>query len=385
MKARLTIVQMLPELNVGGVETGVMDSARGYVARGHTSIVISGGGRLVERLAREGTIHHALPVHRKSLFTALGLIPKVARILKASRADVVHARSRVPAWIGYYAARRAGVPFVTTVHGFYSPHFFSRIMVRGERVIAVSRPVAEYATASLNADPARIRVIHRGIEPEGFAVDPDPARIAALRKDLGVPEGHAVVALIGRITRLKGHPVFLQAMARVAERLPDVCALVVGAPPPRKAPYLDELRALAARLGLSERAVFAGSRPDVPEVLHACDVVVNCSTQPESFGRTLIETMAAGRPVVAAAHGGALDIVEDGVCGRLVPPERPDALAEALLGILASPDRGRAMGAAGRERVRTRFTVDRMVDETLAVYRELVDGAPPPGGVSAGA
>jgi glycosyltransferase involved in cell wall biosynthesis len=383
VKERLTIVQMLPELNVGGVESGVMDSARGYVARGHTSIVISNGGRLVERLAREGTIHHALPVHKKSLSTALGLVPKVARILKASKADIVHARSRVPAWIGHYAARRAGVPFVTTVHGFYSPHFFSRIMVRGERVIAVSRPVAEYATASLNADPARIRVIHRGIEPERYADAPDATRVAALRKELGVPEGHAVVAIIGRITRLKGHPVFLEAMARVIGQLPDVCALVVGAAPPRKAPYLDELKALATKLGLGERAVFAGSRPDVPEVLHACDVVVNASTQPESFGRTLIEAMAAGRPVVATAHGGALDIVADGVCGRLVPPERPDALADALLGILRSPDRGREMGQAGRARVLEHFTVDRMVDETLAVYRELTDGAPPPEGMGA--
>jgi len=367
----LTILQLLPELNVGGVEQGVLDANRGYVALGHRSIVISNGGRLVERLVADGGIHHVLPVHRKRLGTALAMVPKVARIIRASRVDVVHARSRVPAWIGYYAARRARVPFVTTVHGFYSPHFFSRIMVRGERVIAVSRAAAEYAKASLNADPARLRVIHRGTDPARFDLGWDAARIAEGRKALGLPPEGAVVAIIGRITRLKGHPVFLDAVAALREKVPDVSALVVGAPPPGKG-YGEELRAQAERLGIGDRVVFAGARGDVPELLQLCDVVVSCSTQPEAFGRTLIEAMAAGRPVVATAHGGALDIVEEGITGHLVPPERPDLLAGALTDILSAPDRGRRMGAAGRERVEKHFTVDRMVADTIAVYRELV-------------
>jgi glycosyltransferase involved in cell wall biosynthesis len=375
VKEHLTILQMLPELNVGGVEQGVLDAARGYVARGHRSIVISHGGRLVPQLVAEGSIHHALPVHRKRIGTALALIPKVARIVRASGVDVIHARSRVPAWIGHYAARKAGVPFVTTVHGYYTPHFYSRIMARSDRVIAVSRAVGEYAKASLNADPERVRVIQRGTDPERFDLHWDAARIAAFRKELGIPEGHAVVAIVGRITRLKGHPVFLEAMARVAQTVPAVCALVVGAAPPRKAAYEAEVRELAERLGLGARSVFTGSRADVPEVLQACDLVVNASIQPESFGRTLMEAMASGVPVVATAHGGALDVVADGVCGHLVPPERPDALADAILSILEAPDRGRSLGAAGRERVRREFTVDRMVDETIAVYRELVDGS----------
>jgi glycosyltransferase involved in cell wall biosynthesis len=369
----MTIVQLLPELNVGGVEQGVMDSARGYVARGHTSIVISHGGRLVGRLVREGTIHHALPVHRKNLATALAMIPKVARILRASHADIVHARSRVPAWIGHYAARRARVPFVTTVHGFYSPHFFSRIMVRGERVIAVSRAVAEYAKASLNADPERLRVVERGTDPARYALDWPPERIAEFRKSLGIAAGAPVAAIIGRITRLKGHPVFLDAVAELAPRLPDIFGLVVGAPPEGRS-YVEELRAQAGRLGIAQKIVFTGARGDVPEVLQASDVLVSCSTQPESFGRTLIEAMASARPVVATAHGGALDVVDDGVTGLLVPPERPDLLADALHRLLSAPDRGRTMGAAGRERVKAHFTVDRMVDEELAVYRELVPG-----------
>jgi glycosyltransferase involved in cell wall biosynthesis len=372
VKETLTICQMLPELNVGGVEMHVLDAARGYAARGHRSIVISNGGRLVERLVREGSIHHALPVHKKRLGTALALIPKVARILRASSVDVVHARSRVPAWIGRAAARRAGVAFVTTVHGFYTPHFYSRIMARGDRVIAVSRALGSYATASLNADPERLRVIPEGIEPDAFDLGWEPDRVAAFRRELGVPEGHAVVAIIGRLTRLKGHTVFLDAMARVVERRPETCALIVGAAAPRHAAYADALKARAARLALSGRVVFAGSRADIAEVLQACDLVVSASTQPEAFGRTLVEAMAAGVPVVATAHGGALDIVADGETGHLVQPERPEPLAEAVLKVLGAPDGGRAMGAAGRARVQERFTVDRMVEETLAVYREVV-------------
>jgi len=366
----LTIVQMVPELNVGGVEQVVMDAARGYVARGHRSIVISNGGRLVARLVAEGTVHHALPVHKKRLGTILALIPKVARMLRASHADIVHARSRVPAWIGYHAAHRAEVPFVTTVHGFYSPHFFSRIMVKGDRVIAISRAVAEYAKASLNADPARLRLVHEGIDAARPDLRWDAERIAEGRRALGIRPADAVVAIIGRITALKGHPVFLDGIAALTRDMPDVTGLVVGAPQEGR-PHGEALQARAAGLGLADRVVFTGARDDVPELLQLCDVVVSCSTRPESFGRTLVEAMAAGRPVVATAHGGALDIVDDGVTGYLVAPERPDLLADALRRILTAPDRGRAMGVAGRERVRERFTVDRMVDETLAVYREV--------------
>jgi glycosyltransferase involved in cell wall biosynthesis len=366
----LTIVQLVPELNVGGVEQVVLDAARGYVARGHRSIVISNGGRLVARLVEDGTIHHALPIHRKRLGTILALIPKVARVLRASGADVVHARSRVPAWIGYHAAHRAGVPFVTTVHGFYSPHFFSRIMVRGDRVIAISRAVAEYAKASLDADPSRLRLSHEGVDAARLDLGWDAARIAARRAELGVPPGAPVVGMIGRITGLKGHPVFLDGVAALRERVPDVAALVVGAPPAGK-PYLETLRVQAERLGIADRVVFTGARDDVPELLQVCDVVVSCSTRPEALPRVLIEAMAAGRPVVATAHGGALDLVEDDRTGYLVQPERPDLLADALARLLALPDRGRALGAAGRERARTHFTLDRMVDETLAVYREV--------------
>lgn len=367
----LTIVQMLPELNVGGVEEGVLDASREYVKRGHRSVVISAGGRQVPQLEAEGAEHVTLPVHRKRPVNALRMVPRVARVLTDVGADVVHARSRVPAWIGWYAARRAGVPFVTTVHGFYSVNFYSRIMVRGERVIAVSRAVAEYAQRDLGADPATLRVIFRGTEPERFDLRWKAARVTDYRRELGIPEKGPVVAIIGRITRLKGHPVYLRAMAGVLARQGNAVPLIVGAVPPKKKAYEAELRALTARLGLTGTACFVGVRRDLPELLQACDVVVNCSTRPESFGRTLIEAMAAGVPVVATAHGGALDIVEDGVCGHLVPPDRPEPLAEALCGLLADPKRARAMGAAGRKRVRKHFTLDRMVDETVAVYREV--------------
>lgn len=373
MSRPLTILQMLPELNVGGVEQGTVDSAIAYARLGHTSIVMSGGGRRVPELIAAGVIHHELPVHRKRLGNVLGLIPKVARIIKAAGVDVVHARSRLPAWIGYYAAKKAGVPFVTTVHGYYSPHFYSRIMARGERVIAVSHPVAEYANASLDADPATLRVIFRGIDPAPYELEWDPPQKAALRAELGIPENARVVAIVGRITRLKGHGVFLEAMASVCAALPDVTPLVIGAVPPKKAAYGEELKRLTERLGLAGRVVFAGSRPDVPDLLKVCDLLVSASTQPESFGRTLVEAMATGIPVVATAHGGALDIVKGETCGRLVQPGNPEELAGAVAGILSLPDGGRALGAAGRARVRELFTVQRMVSDTIAVYRELVD------------
>ncbi len=373
MNRPMTIVQMLPELNVGGVEQGVVDSAIGYARRGHHSIVISNGGKRVPELVAAGVIHHTLPIHKKRLGNVLRLIPKVARLLKAAGADIVHVRSRLPGWIGYYAARRAGVPLVTTVHGYYTPHFYSRIMARGARVIAVSHPVAEYANASLNAPMDRLRVIHRGIDPAPYEAPLSAGERTDLRAELGIPPQNRVVVMVGRITRLKGHGVFLSAMAEVCRRHPDVTPLVIGSVPPKKAAYGEELQRLTAELGLADRVVFAGSRGDVPRVLKVCDLLVSASTQPESFGRTLVEAMATGIPVVATAHGGALDILKGETCGRLVQAGNAEQLAEAVNGILERRDGGRALGESGRFRVKEMFTVERMVSDTIAVYEELLD------------
>ncbi len=368
----MTILQMLPELNVGGVEQGVVDSAIGYARRGHRSLVMSNGGRRVAELKAAGVTHFSLPIHKKRLGNVLRLIPRVARLLRQEQVDLVHVRSRLPGWIGYYAAQKAGVPLVTTVHGYYTPHFYSRIMTRGAQVIAVSRPIAAYATEQLRADPERIQVIHRGIDPAPYLVTMDDARRRALRQELGIPDDRRVVAIIGRITRLKGHLVFLQAVARICDAHPDITPLVVGAVPPKKAAYEAELLAETERLGLTDRVIYAGSRRDVPEILKICDLLVSASTQPESFGRTLVEAMATGVPVIATAHGGALDILEGETCGRLVPPGDPTLLADAITDILSLPDNGKAAGAAGQQRVQTLFTVDRMVEDTLRLYRTLL-------------
>jgi len=360
------------------VEQGVVDSSRGYLARGHVSHVISNGGSRVGEL--EGATHHTLPVHQKNLFTAWSQVARVAQIITENRIDVVHARSRVPAWIGYFAARRAGVPLVTTVHGFYSVNGYSRIMAKGARVIAVSTAVADYAVRSLRADPERVRLVHRGLDPERFDLGLNKGDKHALRAEFGLPEFGPVVAIIGRITRLKGHPDYLRAMAEVLKTIPDAVPLIVGAVPPKKAAYGAELSALAASLGLADKAVFLGSSPRIGEILQVCDVLVSASSQPESFGRTLMEAMAAGVPVVASAHGGALDLVLPGATGALFPPGDSADLTEKLLEILTRPDGGRSLGQAGRARVQERFTMDDMVDRTLAVYRELcgADESPRP-------
>jgi len=372
VSGKLTIMQLLPELNVGGVEQGVVDSASAYVRLGHRAIVVSHGGKRVPELIAAGVEHITLPVHKKRLFNVLRLIPKLARIIREQGVDLVHARSRLPAWIGYYAAKRAGVPFVTTVHGYYSAHFYSRIMTRGERVIAVSHPVADYAVGQLRADKNRLRVIHRGIDPARYNEIWGDARRAALLADLGVPKGNRVVTVVGRITRLKGHGVFLEAMARICAQMPNITPLIVGSVPPKKAAYGAELEALTAKLGLDNRAIFTGSRADVPDLLKVSDVLVSASTQPESFGRTLVEAMASGVPVVATGHGGALDILDGETCGRLVPPADVDALTHALTDILSDADAAQRMGKIGRQRVAERFTVTQMVSDTIAVYKELV-------------
>jgi glycosyltransferase involved in cell wall biosynthesis len=285
----------------------------------------------------------------------------------------VHARSRAPAWSALAAARRAGARFVTTYHGAYNEglpgkRLYNSVMARGERVIAVSRFIAELVAARHGTDPARIRIIPRGVDPRRF--DPeaaDPGGVAALRAAWRVPPGHAVVLLPGRLTRWKGQGVLVEALSRLGH--PTVAVLAGGGGDRFRA----ELEALAARLGVADRLRIAGHVEDMATALLAADVVVHASTDPEAFGRTVIEAQAMGRVVVASDLGGPRETVEEAVTGFRVPPGDPAALAAAIGRVLDMGAEGRAaIGARARAAVLRDLTTAAMQQATLDLYRELL-------------
>ena len=359
-----TVLQVLPALEAGGVERGTLEIAVALRDAGARALVVSAGGRMAAEL---GAGHILLPVDTKNPFGLWRNVAKLETLIERVGVDLIHARSRAPAWSARAAARRAGIPFVTTFHGTYggrstAKRAYNRIMIRGERVIAVSNFIAAHVGDIYDCPPARIRVVHRGIDPAVF--DPaiiSPAEKTALRSVWGIPMGARVVLLPGRLTRWKGHTIMIEAMRRLKDT--NAVAVFVGT---GRAAYRGELQRLAD--GLPVR--FVGHTDDMAATYAASDVVVSASVEPEAFGRVIAEAGAMGLPVVASDHGGAREILLDGETGWLVPPGDASGLADGIRRALATA--GTALAVRARAHILARFTLARMCAKTLAVYEELV-------------
>lgn len=375
------VLQVLPALETGGVERGTIEITEALVAAGWGAVVASAGGRLVKAVERAGGRHVTLPLASRNPLTIWRNIARLKALIAAERVALVHARSRAPAWSAWAASRRAGVPFVTTYHGVYNEdlpgkRFYNSVMARGAVVIAASRYVAAHVAARHRVDPARLRVIPRGVDPSRFAPEAvSGARVARLAAEWRLPDGVPVVMLPGRLTSWKGQAVLVAALSL----LPGVMGVLVGSDQGRHR-YRARLLRLAARLGVSARLRLVGECADMPAALALADVVVHASVRPEAFGRVVIEAQAMGRPVIAADLGGPAETVTDGVTGWRVPPADAVALAGAIRAVLALPAAERAaVGAAARASVLAGATVAGMQAATLAVYREVLGldpGAP---------
>jgi glycosyltransferase involved in cell wall biosynthesis len=367
---RLTVVQMLPALESGGVERGTLEIGRGLVAAGHRSLVISAGGRMVGQLVAEGSEHLAWDVGRKRLIT-LRWIHRLRRLLAEQRVDILHLRSRLPAWIGYLAWRGMDPVtrprLVTTVHGFYSVSRYSAIMTRGERVIAVSEAVRDYVRENYpDVEPGRIEVIHRGIDPVQFprGFRPSAEWLAAWRARFPELEGKQVLTLPGRLTQLKGHADFLELIATLRREGRAVHGLIVGEAQAGKEDYAARLRQRVADLGLEADVTFAGHRDDMREIYAVSDAVLSLSTQAESFGRTVAEALAIGTPVIGYASGGVEEILRRFYPRGIVKAGDAALVAKRSISVLD--------GAIPRPEGEVDWTEQRMVDATLGLYAQLV-------------
>lgn len=355
----MNILQILPELHVGGVERGTVDLARYLAGAGHKAVVVSAGGALVNDLEKAGAIHYQLPVHKKSLLNIIRMVPRLVEIIVKENIDVVHARSRVPAWIAYFACRRTRKPFITTCHGYYRKHLWSFVMGWADRVIAPSNVIARHMIEDFGTPHERIRLIPRSVDTARFLYSPRARRA-----------GEFNVGIIGRITPLKGHLDFIKAMAKVARTDPSLKVWIVGDAPASKDAYKEQLRILVERLGLTRRTQFLGMQRNIPEVLSQLDCLVMASTVHEAFGRVIVEAQACGVPVVATAVGGVIDIIEDKKTGLLVAPHDPAAIAEAVIDISRHADKASAMAEEAHAKVMREYTVELMAKRTLAVYED---------------
>ena len=368
------ILQVLPRLVAGGVERGTVEIAQAVTEAGGTALVASAGGRMVAAVERVGGRHVTLPLAGKGPVAIWRNGGRLAAMIRREHVQLVHARSRAPAWSAWRAARRAGVPFVTTYHAPYGEgapgkRWYNGIMARGDRVVAISRFIANLLVERHGTDPSCVRIIPRGVDPVLF----DPAhvggeRVARLMREWRLPDGAPVVMLPARLSRWKGQAVLLRAMAQVRD-VGAVCVLLGEGRPG----YRQELETLAHQLGMAERVRLVGHCEDMPAALKLATVAVSASTAPEGFGRAVIEAQAMGLAVVAADHGGAAETVQHLVTGWHVPPGDAEALAAVLdiaLGMSAE-DRA-ALGARARDSVLRHYTVAAMKAATLDVYRELL-------------
>ena len=369
------VLQVVPSLVSGGVERGTVDVAAALVEAGWTAYVASAGGPMERELARVGAQHLTLPLASKNPFAIRRNAKALADIIRRCRIDIVHARSRAPAWSAWRAARNTGRRFVTTFHNAYDAdlpfkHRYNSIMARGDRVIAISHFVAKHVAEVYRVGPDRLRTIPRGVDLTRFVPDRVwGTQVAELASQWRVPDGFAVVMLPGRLTRWKGGLDFIETIARVSRR--DVCGVLVGAG--HHAAFRGELEGAIERFKLGERFRIIEDCRDMPTAYMLADVVVSASTDPEGFGRVIVEAQAMGRPVVATDHGGACETIVPGITGWLVPPREPAALAAAIDEALALDEDAHAVLARQtRASVAGGFTRELMCARTIEVYEELL-------------
>ena len=374
--AQPVILQIIPELGPGGAEQGCIDVAAALQAAGAKAIVVSNGGPRVHELARHGTDHIRLPVHSKNPLTMWRNIRRLKKIIHERRVDIVHARSRAPAWSALKACKGTQARFVTTCHAPYNigggaKKFYNSSIARGERVIAISNYVADYLLDNYGVDRRDIRVIHRGIALEKFhPATVNAAKLIKLTEQWRIPDGAGIVMMPGRLTRWKGHHVLIDAIARLNRD--DIFCVIIGADQGRHE-YRKELEDTIREKHLEGRVRLVDHCDDMPSAYMLATVVVSASTDPEGFGRVPVEAQAMGRPIVATNHGGAKETVLRGETGWLVPPGEAQALSAAIGEALSlNPNQRAILATRSMSHIAQNFTREKMTHETLDVYAELL-------------
>ncbi|MFA6041009.1 MAG: glycosyltransferase family 4 protein [Methylophilus sp.] len=365
----LTVLQVLPALESGGVERGTLEVAKYLVEKGHRSIVMSAGGRLVQQLVAEGSEHSTWSIGKKSIKTLL-LVKKLRNYLVEQKVDILHVRSRMPAWICYLAWRSMPAAIrpklVTTVHGPYSVSPYSAVMTKGERVIAISEMIRAYILQHYSKTPAEhIRLIYRGVDAKVFThgFKPDAQWLTAWYAQYPHMQGKRLLTLPARLTRWKGQEDFIFMIAQLVADGVAVHGLIVGEAQASKQDFLKHLQSQVHAFGLDQHVTFVGHRADVREVMAISTVVYSLAKQPEAFGRTTLEALSMGVPVIGYDHGGVHEQLQALLPQGAIAVENQQQLLTVTQQFLTQ---------APVVKRNTTFTLQAMLDKTYAVYMELL-------------
>ncbi|QNL19720.1 glycosyltransferase family 4 protein [Hyphobacterium sp. CCMP332] len=376
----MKVLQVIPGLETGGAERTTIEVAQALVRDGHEALVASEGGAMEAELAAVGGELIRLPLASKNLFTLLNNASRLKALINARNIDIVHARSRAPAWSALRAVQGTNAKFVTTYHGTYNAksglkRFYNSVMARGDRVIANSEFIRDHIVTEHGLPAEAITVIPRGVDVDRFEMtEMVRQRGRDLATEWALPERRFIAVLPARLTRWKGQLVAIEALGRMKAEGLDVPVLILVGGDQGRTGYREEIEWLIGRHELENTVWLVGHCNDMPAAFSLADVALNPSTDPEAFGRTAAEASAAGLPVIVADHGGAREVVEDGVTGWRTLPGDAGALAKTLQVAMELDIAARqAKGQAGRQRVLQRFTVSSLQTSTLRVYRELLE------------
>lgn len=358
----MRIVQVIPELNEGGVERGVVELNREFVKKGIESFVISAGGKLENQINLDGGNHIKFDVCSKNIFTAFRRVKGLKKILKEIKPDIIHVRSRVPAWLVYFVNKSLNIKVVSTVHGFNSVGFYSSIMQKADAVICVSNSIKEYIQKHYQTSENKITVIPRGIDLELFnPKNVDETFIENFKKEFNLKDKF-IVSSVGRVTQLKDYETFIKAILIVKKEIPNIIGLIVGGVRSDKEDYLNSLKSLIKELNLEENIIFTGSQSKIEQIYALSDVIISSSKKPESFGRAVAEAICMNKPVIATNHGGVKDIIIENINGFFFEVGDDKKLAANIL-------KARKLSFDGYNYISSNFSLENMVNKTIAVYK----------------
>ena len=361
----MRVVQLLPELNEGGVERGTVELNREFVKKGIESFVISAGGKLENQIDIDGGKHIKFDVCSKNVFTAFSRVVKLKKILKDVNPDIIHVRSRVPAWLVYFANKSLNIKIVSTVHGFNSVGFYSSIMQKSDAVICVSNSIKEYIQKHYQTSENKITVIPRGIDLKLFnPKNIDKTFIENFKKEFNLKDKF-IVSSVGRVTQLKDYETFIKAILLVKKEIPNIIGLIVGGVRSDKEDYLNSLKSLIKELNLEENIIFTGSQSKIEQIYALSDVIISSSKKPESFGRAVAEAICMNKPVIATNHGGVKDIIIENENGFFFEVGNDKELANNIL-------KSKKLNFDGYGYISNNFSLGNMLNRTIKVYFKLM-------------
>ena len=376
-KNEYSVLQVLPHLESGGLVSGAIEISDSLCSRDLESYVVTSGGRRSYEVLRKGAKIFNMPVQSKNPYTIYRNISRIAKLIKNNNINIIHARSRAPAWSARYAANRKKIPFVTTFHGTYElqnkiKKKYNSIMLNADRVIAISNFIAKHIKKEYEVDDEKVSVIPRGIDLSIFDSSKVTAeRLISASNKLGLMESTSTILLPGRMTRWKGHALLIEAVAKL--KRDDILCLFVG-DDQNKNSYVKELQNKIKKLGMTKNFRFLGNQTDMPAIYKMADVVVSASTKPEAFGRVVAEAMAMGRPTVAVNHGGGAEIIKDNSNGWLFKPSNIKDLTKQISSALKiSDDQRENLSKRSILRIKENYNVKFMCDKTLHLYSELIE------------